>query len=259
LHVTDDTLHEEPRKLFRWIQRQTGLSRRKAQELIAAGEVSVGGRVVHDPYAPIEGEGLDQVTLRGHPLPIDRPEPRIYRYYKPAGVLSSHDDPHSGNTVGRVLRSEGFVGYTWAGRLDRDAEGLLVLSNDGDLVNAFTHPRYEVEKVYRVWTHRPPDPAKAKGIFERMRAGIVDEGETLRILDGRFEGRPAHAVVRLGEGRKHEVKRLFRSVGLDVRRLLRVRIGPIELHDLKPGEILRLDSAAEQAAFAFVRKRLEAS
>ena len=110
-------------KLFLLIQRQAGVSRRKAQELISAGEVAIDDSVVTDPFLPIEPKAIQQLVLRGHPLSLQSPELRVYRYHKPKGMLSSHDDPHEGNTVGRVLRAEGFFGYSWAGRLDQDAEG----------------------------------------------------------------------------------------------------------------------------------------
>lgn len=248
---------DEPRRLLQWIQRHAGVSRRKAQDLIASGEVSLNGKPVTDPFLPVSQAGIQKLALRGHPLPIESPESRIYRYHKPRDVLCSHDDRFYGNTVGRVLRAEGFVGYTWAGRLDRDAEGLLLLSNDGDLIHAFTHPRYEVPKTYHVWLERLPKADAMGRIFSEMRKGIADEGDTLRILEGRVEGRPARATIVLAEGRKHEVKRLFAHFGLDVTRLVRSSIGPVKLENLRPGEISRLSSAQEQAVFAFARSRLD--
>ena len=255
--VTRTQREDEPRRLLQWIQRHAGVSRRKAQDLIASGEVSLNGKRVTDPFLPVSQAGIQKLALRGHPLPIESPESRIYRYHKPRDVLCSHDDRFYGNTVGRVLRAEGFVGYTWAGRLDRDAEGLLLLSNDGDLIHAFTHPRYEVPKTYHVWLERLPKADAMGRIFSEMRKGIADEGDTLRILEGRVEGRPARATIVLAEGRKHEVKRLFAHFGLDVTRLVRSSIGPVKLENLRPGEISRLSSAQEQAVFAFARSRLD--
>jgi 23S rRNA pseudouridine2605 synthase len=247
---------DDGKKLVHWIQQHGGISRRKAQELIARGEVAVDGVTVTEPSAPVAGEDVRTLSLRGHPLPIEAPEPRVYRYHKGRGILCSHDDPHEGNTVGRILRAEGFIGYTWAGRLDRDAEGLLVLSNEGDLIHAFTHPRYEVEKTYRVWTDPAFEPSAASRIFAGMRAGIADDGDTLRILEGRARGRPPCAEVTLTEGQKHEVKRLFAHFGFRVRRLVRVRVGPIDLGNLPRGSFSRLSPAEEAAAFAFARERL---
>ena len=247
---------EEPR-LLQWIQHQAGLSRRKAQELIAAGEVALDGRVVSDPFLRIRPESLRTVALRGHPLATVPPEPRIYRYHKPAGVLCSHDDPHAGNTVGRALRAEGFIGYTWAGRLDRDAEGLLLVTNDGDLVQAFSHPRYRIEKTYHVWIRKAPIRKVLERHLEQMQRGIEDAGETLRIVGGQVrEGRP-YVELRLAEGRKHEIKRLFGHFRLELVRLQRVSMGPIDLADLPAGAFRRLRPDEEERAFTAARSALE--
>jgi len=231
---------EKTLKLFTIIQRQAGVSRRKAQELVAAGEVSVDGAVLQDPYQTLDPEVVERVSLRGHPLSLHLPEHRVYRLHKPKGMLCSHDDPHEGNTVGRVLRSEGFIGYSWAGRLDQDAEGLLLVTNDGGLLNGLTHPRYEVAKTYHVWVDRLPARAAADTMLREMQRGILDEGDRLRILAGRVTGRPPYVVLQLTEGRKREIKRLFGHYDLRVIRLLRVAIGPVQLGTLRPGTTQRL-------------------
>jgi pseudouridine synthase len=186
------------------------------------------------------------LSLRGHPLSLDAPEPRVYRYHKPAGVLCSHDDPHNGNTVGRILRAEGFIGYNWAGRLDQDAEGLVLLTNDGDLIHRLTHPRYEVEKTYRVWVERLPRKPAMDQSLSGMQRGIVDRGDTLRIVSGKVEGRPPHVRLVLAEGKKHEIKRLFAHFDLSIVRLARVAIGPIELGRLAAGHVERLSEDDEE-------------
>jgi pseudouridine synthase len=227
-------------KLWRVVQEQAGLSRRKAQELIAAGEVEMNGSLIDDPFLLVEKGTLATLRLRGHPLSLLEPEHRVYRYYKPAGLLCSHDDPHCGNTLGRILRAEGFIGYTWAGRLDQDSEGLVLLTNNGDLIERLTHPRYRVKKVYHVFVSRFPPSREMKRIFYEMQRGVKEEGEHLRILRGEMGGRPLRAILTLTEGKKHEVKRLFSHFGLKVVRLRRVAIGPVKLAGLAPGEIVRL-------------------
>jgi len=244
-------------KLLRLIQRQAGISRRKAQELITAGEVELNGELTTNPFLDVETEAVSLLTLRGHPLSLSEPEARVYRYYKPVGVLCSHDDPFYGNTVGRILRTEGFIGYTWVGRLDQDAEGLLLLTNSGDLVHAFTHPRYQVEKVYRVSVGRLPDGERLGAILAGMRRGIVDAGERLRATSARFDRKGGYVEVTLTEGKKHEVKRLFSHFGLRVTRLVRVAIGPVGLGDLKPGEISRLTGGETEEVLTLARERLE--
>jgi 23S rRNA pseudouridine2605 synthase len=232
-------------KLLQWVQRQSGVSRRKAQELIEAGEVAIDGAIVQNPFLVVAADAIDRLSLRGHPLALDAPEHRIYRYHKPGGMLCSHDDPHYGNTVGRVLRAEGFIGYTWTGRLDQDAEGLILLTNDGDLIHRLSHPRYEVRKTYRVWVDRLPRKPEMDRILTEMQAGIADRGETLRTVDGRIEGRPPHIRLVLTEGKKHEIKRLLAHFDLSVVRLLRVAIGPIELGGLPAGTFERLPAPDE--------------
>jgi len=230
----------EGAKLLQWVQRQSGVSRRKAQELIEAGEVAVDGDVVTDPFLVLERTEIGQLSLRGHPLALEAPERRVYRYHKPAGVLCSHDDPHYGNTVGRILRAEGFIGYNWAGRLDQDAEGLILLTNDGDLIHRLSHPRYEVEKTYRVWVDRLPPKRVMDRVLAQMQQGIEDRGDRLRARAGKVEGRPPHVRLVLTEGKKHEVKRLFAHFDIGVVRLMRVAIGPIALADLPAGGFERL-------------------
>jgi 23S rRNA pseudouridine2605 synthase len=228
-------------KLWRLVSEHAGLSRRKAQALIDAGEVEVDGAIVREPFLALDVATIDTLRLRGHPICLIGPEHRVYRYHKPQGVLCSHDDPHTGNTLGRILRAEGFIGYTWAGRLDADVEGLVLLTNDGALVNRLTHPRYGVDKTYEVFVTSLPSPRRMTQILEAMRRGITDDGETLRVTSGRVNGRPPRVVVTLAEGRKHEVKRLFLRSGLTVARLRRVSIGPVRLGRLAPGVIARLD------------------
>lgn len=235
---------EAEKKLFRIIQRQAGVSRRKAQDLIAAGEVTIGGQPVLDPFVLIDPETTSGLCLRGHPLSLDRPELRVYRYHKPKGMLCSHDDPHEGNTVGRILRSEGMIGYSWAGRLDQDAEGLLLVTNDGILLNQLSHPRYEVAKTYSVWLDRLPSRANLTQMLHQMTQGIDDDGDRLRIASGTIIGSPAHVQLRLTQGRKREIKRLFTHFDLQVVRLLRTAIGSVELGDLRPGTLQQMTSAA---------------
>jgi pseudouridine synthase len=245
-------------KLFRVLQSQAGVSRRKALDLVLAGEVSVDGSPVADPFLALRPDAVRRLALRGHPLSLEPRESRVYRFYKPAGMLCSHDDPHCGDTVGRFLRAEGFLGYAWVGRLDQDAEGLLILSNDGDLIQAMSHPRYEVHKVYRVWLAESPSQRDVERALRTMRQGIEDQGETLRLLEGRVETPRRTVVVTLAEGRKHEVKRLFAHFGWTVTRLLRIAVGPIELGELGPGEAARLSPPDEAQLLESARRLLAA-
>ena len=244
-------------KLLLLIQRQAGVSRRKAQELILAGEVAIDNIPVSDPFLLVEPETAGTISLRGHPLSMKAPELRVYRYHKPKGMLCSHDDPHEGNTVGRILRSEGLIGYSWAGRLDQDAEGLLLVTNDGILLNHLSHPRYEVPKSYDVWLDRLPHRAALDDMLHEMKQGIDDDGDRLRILSGKMVGSPPHISLQLTEGRKREVKRLFAHFELAVVRLLRQSIGPVELGSLRQGTLERTTSAELEILRDYVQEMPE--
>ena len=225
------------------VQQQSGLSRRKARDLIEDGEVLVNGNEERNPFEKYDLEEIDRLYLRGHPLPTYPPENRAYKFYKPTGMLCSHDDPHYGRTLGRTLRSEGFIGYRWAGRLDQDAEGLLLLSNDGQLVHSLTHPRYEVEKRYHLWLSEELGHGKIGGIIEQFMEGIEDDGDLLQIKEGNVLSlgkEHTELELVLTEGKKNEIKRLIDAVNLTIVRLRRTAIGPIELGDMSPEDINRV-------------------
>ena len=241
-------------KLFLLIQRQAGVSRRKAQELVLAGEVAIDDVVIVDPFLLVEPSTVTRLSLRGHPVSLQSPELRVYRYHKPKNMLCSHDDPHEGNTVGRILRSEGLIGYSWAGRLDQDAEGLLLVTNDGVLLNHLSHPRYEVAKSYSVWLDRLPHRAALDSMLHEMKDGIEDDGDRLRILSGKVVGNPPHISLQLTEGRKREIKRLFAHFELAVARLLRLSIGPVELGNLRPGTLERIDAPQLKILRQFIQE-----
>jgi len=230
-------------KLMKIVQQQSGLSRRKSRDLIEEGEVVVDNEEENNPFEDYSLEDIDRLYLRGHPLPNYPPQKRAYKFYKPTGMLCSHDDPHYGRTLGRTLRSEGFIGYRWAGRLDQDAEGLLLLSNDGQLVHSLTHPRYEVEKRYHLWISEELGHGKIGGIIERFMEGIEDNGDLLQIKKGGVINRAEEHTeleLTLTEGKKNEIKRLMEAVNLTIVRLRRVAIGPVELGDLSPEDIQRV-------------------
>jgi len=231
---------------------QAGISRRKACALIDAGEIDVNGEIVRNPFLMITPSTLEELRLHGHPLSILSPQHRVYKYYKPVGVLCSHDDPHCGNTVGRVLRAEGFIGYTWAGRLDQDAEGLLLLTNDGMLVQRLSHPRYGVRKTYVVWLAHFPAADRMEQIFLEMQHGITEHKVVLRIVRGELQRSPKCICIALAEGRKHEIKLLFSHFDLEIIRLKRVAIGPVNLADLTTGNIARLDDEQVRNLYRFI-------
>ena len=209
-------------------------SRRGAEEIVRAGRVTVGGLVVDDPARDV-GRG-DAVALDGEAVRAET-DRVVYAVNKPAGVVSTASDPQRRPTVVSLV-SSGLRLYP-VGRLDIDTTGLILLTNDGELAHRLTHPSFEVPKTYRAVLWRAPvrEPALAA-----LRAGVELE-----------DGRTAPAVVRrvasdtieltIHEGRKRQVKRMCESVGHPIRSLQRIRLGPLELGQLAPGQTRRLSAA----------------
>lgn len=247
-------------KLVKIVQQQAGVSRRKAEAYINDGRVDVDGATVTNPFVEFSLDDIDELTLKGQDVELRRPERVVKKFYKPRGMLSSHHDPHHKNTVGQVLKRHDLGDCAITGRLDRDAEGLLIVTNDGDLVNVLTHPSYEVKKTYRVTVPRALPKRHVDEVLGRMKAGIQDDGEKLHIEDGRLApegGRPdvTDLELELAEGRKHEIKRLFKHFKLPVSRILRTAIGPVRLGDLRPNRIAPVSPAELEALRQLKRRR----
>jgi 23S rRNA pseudouridine2605 synthase len=204
-------------------------SRRRAETIIAAGRVTVGGEVVTDPARDV-GEG-DEVRVDGE---LVAAEPReVWAVHKPAGVVSTAREPGDRPAVVELVRSEARL-YP-VGRLDADSTGLLLLTNDGELANRLTHPRYEVPKTYRVELRRPPADAD----LGRLARGVeLEDGPTAPAEVRRRGERQIEIVLR--EGRNRQVRRMAEAVGNEVAALCRVRFGPVELGDLPEGAARRL-------------------
>jgi len=196
-----------------------------------AGRVTVNGTVVTELGTKVR-PGEDRVELDGTPVGIA--ETRWLAFHKPPGVLTTKSDPHGGSTIYDVLPDDA-SGLRYVGRLDRDAEGLLLLTNDGDLANALQHPSNGVEREY--WLEVAG--TVSKDTVRRILAGVVlDDGPARPCGVKLLEAGPVRSTLTLvlTEGRKREVRRLMSTVGHPVLRLRRVRFGPIVLGDLAVGE-----------------------
>jgi 23S rRNA pseudouridine2605 synthase len=218
-------------------------SRRACEELIAAGRVAVNGRVatLGDRVDPAK----DDVRVDARRVNVD-PGHRYLALHKPAGVTTTMGDPHAQ----RDLRSLLPVGHRVfpVGRLDRDTEGLLLLTNDGDLANRLAHPRHGVEKEYLAEVDGSPTRTQ----IGRLLRGVPLEDGPARALRARSVGRSAgRGAVRLVlvEGRKREVRRMLEAVGLPVRRLIRTRVGPVRLGRLRAGEVRDLEAEEVRALY----------
>jgi len=213
------------------------MSRRAAEEAMVEGRVRLNGDpvVLGDRVDP----DLDLLTVDGAPIPL-KEDLETHLVYKPIGVISTADDPQGRRTVVDLVPSEHRL-YP-VGRLDADSEGLILVSNDGQLTNRVTHPRYGVTKTYLAEVAGSPD----RGSIRRLTDGVeLDDGparaQSARLVDSQ----PNRALVELVmvEGRNREVRRMFDAVGHEVLRLVRTAIGPISDPGLSQGESRRLSVA----------------
>lgn len=239
-------------RLQKLIARAGLASRRRAEELVAAGRVTVNGSVA--TLGESADPARDRIEVDGRPL-LAASAALYLAVHKPRGFLSSAHDERGRRSVVSLVDTGGE--RLWpAGRLDVESEGLMLLTNDGEWANRVLHPRYGTVREYAALV----SPSPTRDQLQRLRAGVELEDGTARLLAARFELPPreverrgaeqgAWVRVRIGEGRKREVRRLFAAVDLRVERLVRTRIGALALTALHEGEWRRL-RPAEVAALA---------
>lgn len=215
-------------RLDRYLSQAGVASRRESAEIVKSGRVRVNGSYVLEPGRRIE-EG-DTVLVGSKKIELQR------RYYimlnKPVGYYSTASDPHAELLVLDLVKiPEPGVRLFTAGRLDKDSEGLIILTNDGDYAAKLTHPRHGVLKRYKVSTERPiRDEALA-----RIRAGVYSEGEFIKAVDVKCVNRYSY-IFTMAEGKKREVRRLVASAGAKINRLKRIAIGGLNIGSLPSGE-----------------------
>ncbi len=218
-------------------------SRRAMEELIAAGRVKVNGRRAQ-LGARVDPEN-DQVEVDGSRVPLQQ-ELLHYMLNKPVGVVSTASDPEGRQTVLDLLDLPARV---WpVGRLDTDSEGLLVVTNDGELTHRLTHPRYEVPKTYL---------AEVKGTagsraIKQLIAGVeLEDGMTKRAKVSLLEATRGGTLleITITEGRNRQVRRMCEAVGHPVKRLVRTTLGPLQLGRLKPGTFRKLSLEEVRALY----------
>ena len=224
-------------RLVKFLAHAGVASRRAAERLIAEGRVTLNGQPIDDPARDVTE--ADAVTVDGQPV---RAEPHlVYALHKPKGVVSTARDPQGRQTVVDLIPSR-FRLYP-VGRLDADSTGLILLTNDGELANRLTHPRYGVPKTYRVKVR--PVPIRGPAL-DQLREGVqLDDGKTRPAQVRRLA--PDLVEITLKEGRKRQVRRMCEAVGHRVVSLQRTRFGPLHLADLAEGTHRRLkDREVEQ-------------
>ncbi len=222
-------------RLAKYLAHAGVASRRAAEQLIAAGRVSVHEEVVRDPARDVDDSS--RVAVDGRPLA--GPEPRVvYALHKPVGVLSTAHDSRGRPTVVDLLPQEERRLYP-VGRLDADSSGLILLTNDGELAHRLTHPSFEVPKAYRARVARGP---VGEAALRTLREGVkLDDGLTAPARARRVS--PDLLELIIHEGRNRQVRRMCEAVGHPVLSLERVRFGPLRLAGLAPGAHRRLSLA----------------
>ena len=206
-------------------------SRRSCEELITEGRVLVNGKPA--TLGQKADPAIDTITLDGNPIAA-RETLKYIAMYKPRNVISSVDDEVGRRTVRDLIPESGTL-YP-VGRLDWDSEGLILMTNDGDLTNRLTHPRYGHKKEYRVLVARQPE---AEQIAAWRRGIVLEDGTKTAPADVRVEGRSGKGAwlrVIMGEGRKRQIRETGSTLGLPVVRIIRTRIATLYLGSLKPGE-----------------------
>jgi len=218
-------------------------SRTQAATYVREGRVAVNGRIVRDPETPVIAT-RDRISLDGSDV---QSAERIYLMLnKPRGYVTSARDERGRETVYALLADSGLPWIAPVGRLDKASEGLLLLTNDSEWAARITAPQSELNKTYHVQIDRVPDEA----LLDALRVGVADGDEHLSVKAVRFlrhGDKTAWLEIVLDEGRNRQIRRLLAALHIQVLRLVRVAIGPLQLGELRKGESRAL-TAAERAA-----------
>ncbi len=227
-------------------------SRRQCEELILAGRVDVDHTVVTELGTRVDPE---RAVIRVDGVALPRPKRVYYALNKPPGVLCTNADP-SGRSRAIDLVPEAKQRLFTVGRLDLHSEGLILLTNDGELANRLTHPRYSVQKTYRVVVAGHP----TREILAQLRRGVHLAEGVAQVAGVQSKRRLKQSTVLemvLEEGRNREIRRLLARMGHKVLRLVRIRIGPLRLGDLPLGEHRRLRRAEVEALRRATRQSVD--
>ena len=227
-------------------------SRRKAEEMIRAGRVAVDGEIIREAAQGYDPDSA-LITVDGQPLP-DRQQKNYVLFHKPPGCMCTLSDPQGRTTVADYF-ADWHVRLFPVGRLDWDSEGLLLLTNDGDLAFALTHPRSMIAKEYEVKVRGRPD----KGTIYKLRSGGLPlaDGPSPRAGVFLLKTAPQNTWLRikLVSGRNRIIRRMCRAAGLNVIRLVRTRLGNLKLGDLPSGAWRSLSTKEVKQLWGFVASR----
>jgi len=253
LAIMSNSLPPSGDRIAKFLARAGIASRREVERMIAAGRITLNGTVLDTPAVKVSE--ADNITVDGKP--VGAPEKlRLWRYYKPNGLVTSDSDEKGRRTIFDEL-PDTLPRVMSVGRLDLNSEGLLLLTNDGELKRKLELPSTGWVRKYRVRVNGYP----TDDLFEPLRKGITVDGETFRpmaVTIDRQQGANAWLSVGITEGKNREIRRAMNAIELSVSRLIRTSYGPFQLLTLEPGEVeevrmkvlrdqLGLDKQAEDA------------
>lgn len=228
---TDEARLDRPR-IAKLLARAGLCSRRDAERWIAEGRIAINGKVLTSPAVTVGPE--DRVTVDGEPLPEAEPA-RLWRFHKPAGLITTRKDPQGRPTVFDRLPPD-IPRVVTVGRLDLNSEGLMLLTNDGALARHLELPATGWRRRYRARVHGKVDADALAALADGVTLSGITYGAIEAKLD-RTQGANAWLTVALQEGKNREVRRVLESLGLVVTRLIRIAYGPFQLGTLRPGEV----------------------
>lgn len=227
-----ETPKDGPMRIAKALARAGLCSRREAERWIGEGRVSVNGAVLTSPARDVGPN--DKVLVDGNPLPSVEP-PRLWRYHKPKGLVTSHADPQGRPTVFAALPDH-LPRVISVGRLDFNTEGLLLLTNDGALARHLELPATGWMRRYRVRAHG----TVTQEALDKLKGGVEIEGVRYGPIEAtldKAQGSNVWISIGLREGKNREVRKILDTLGLMVNRLIRVSFGPFQLLELKAGEV----------------------
>jgi len=225
-------------------------SRRAADQLILEGRVSVDGEIIIELGGKYDPE-INDVKVDGESLSINKSKTYL-AFHKPAGIISTMSDPEGRANLGDYFRDRKDRLYH-VGRLDKDSEGIILLTNDGDLAHRATHPSYGLEKRYLVEVEGEFNKQMSDQLLQGVR---LEDGlaRAMKVVHARAVSKNHHWVeITIHEGRFHIIRRLIESLGLKVLRLIRLDFGPINLGDMKPGRHRVLNSQEMTNLFTLLK------
>ncbi len=233
-------------RLQKFISNYSSISRRKAEQLIKEGLVKVNKEIVNIPYYDVKE--TDTVFVKGKKITYNK-ELICYVFYKPSGFLSSFYDQKGQKGLKEFFQNKSNLKI--AGRLDYFSEGILIVTNHTELINILTHPSYQIEKEYLVFSYQPIK----KELLSSFKKGINIDGEFYKAENIDLIRETVARIV-LKEGKNREIRNVFATFKQPIARLLRVRIGPLKIGNLKPGEKKQVPLSLVEPLLSVSKKKI---